>query len=215
MGDGYHRHHPESLGGLHRTHVVYGKRRSDRRDDLGFGGSQTTDGNAAQGTSTTTSRIFGTAVGADYSFSPLTIAGFALTGGGTNFGVANSLGGGRSDLFQAGAFVRHDHGPAYVSAALAYGWQGVTTDRTVTISGVDSLHASFNANTWSGRLEGGYRFVAPTFGGLSLTPYAAAQVTAFDLPAYAEKAIAGASTFALAYARVPTRRSALAALVPC
>ncbi len=165
----------------------------------GFGGSQTTDGNTAQGSSTATSRIFGTAVGADYRFSPSTIAGFALTGGGTNFAAANGLGGGRSDLFQAGAFVRHDNGPAYVSAALAYGWQGVTTDRTVTISGTDSLHASFNANTWSGRLEGGYRYVVPSFGGLGLTPYAAAQVTAFDLPAYAEKAIAGASTFALAY----------------
>jgi uncharacterized protein with beta-barrel porin domain len=165
----------------------------------GFGGSQTTDGNAAQGSSTATSRIFGTAVGADYRFSPSTVAGFALTGGGTNFAVANGLGGGRSDLFQAGAFVRHDNGPAYVSAALAYGWQGVTTDRTVTIAGTDSLHANFNANTWSGRLEGGYRYVVSSFGGLGLTPYAAAQVTAFDLPAYAERAIAGASTFALAY----------------
>jgi uncharacterized protein with beta-barrel porin domain len=165
----------------------------------GFGGSQTTDGNAAQGSSTATSRIFATAVGADYRFSPSTIAGFALSGGGTNFTVANGLGGGRSDLFQAGAFVRHDNGPTYISAALAYGWQGVTTDRTVTIAGVDSLHANFNANAWSGRLEGGYRYVVPSFGGLGLTPYAAAQVTAIDLPAYAEKALAGANTFALAY----------------
>jgi uncharacterized protein with beta-barrel porin domain len=165
----------------------------------GFGGSQTTDGNGAQGSNTATSRIFGTAVGADYRFSPSTIAGFALAGGGTNFAVANGLGGGRSDLFQAGAFVRHDNGPAYISAALAYGWQGVTTDRTVTISGVDSLHANFNANAWSGRLEGGYRYVVPSFGGLGLTPYAAGQVTALDLPAYAEKALAGANTIALAY----------------
>jgi hypothetical protein len=30
-----------------------------------------------------------------------------------------------------------------------------------------------------------------------LTPYAAAQVTAFDLSAYAERTLAGASTFAL------------------
>jgi uncharacterized protein with beta-barrel porin domain len=165
----------------------------------GFGGSQTTDGNAAQGSSTATSRIFGTAVGADYRFSSSTIAGFALAGGATNFAVANGLGGGRSDLFQAGTFVRHDKGPAYISAALAYGWQGVTTDRTVTIAGIDSLHANFNANAYSGRLEGGYRYVVPTFGGLGLTPYTAAQVTALDLPAYAEKALAGASTFALAY----------------
>ena len=38
----------------------------------------------------------------------------ALAGGGTNFGVANS-GYGRSDLFQAGAFVRHNVGTAYIA----------------------------------------------------------------------------------------------------
>ena len=40
----------------------------------------------------------------------LTVAGFALAGGGTSFTVANG-GGGRSDLFQAGAFIRHNFGP--------------------------------------------------------------------------------------------------------
>ncbi len=107
----------------------------------GYGGSQTTDGNAVLGSNTTTSRIAGTAVGADYRFSPFTLAGFALAGGGTNFSVANALGSGRSDLFQAGAFIRHTVGPAYISAALAYGWQDITTDRTVTIAGVDQLRA--------------------------------------------------------------------------
>jgi len=67
---------------------------------------------------------------------------FALAGGGTNFTIANALGTGRSDLFQAGAFVRHTVGPAYISAALAYGWQDITTDRTVTIAGVDQLRAN-------------------------------------------------------------------------
>ena len=71
----------------------------------GFGGSQTTDGNAAVGSNNTTSSVYGTAVGADYLFSPFTVAGFALAGGGTNFSVADS-GSGHSDLFQAGAFVR-------------------------------------------------------------------------------------------------------------
>jgi hypothetical protein len=69
----------------------------------GFGGSQSTDGNAAVGSNNTTSNIAGTAVGADYLFSPNTIAGFALAGGGTSFSVANS-GTGRSDLFQAGGY---------------------------------------------------------------------------------------------------------------
>jgi uncharacterized protein with beta-barrel porin domain len=165
----------------------------------GFGGSQSTDGNATLGSNTATSRIYGTAVGADYRFSPFTLAGFALAGGGTHFSIANgSLGAGRSDLFQAGAYVRHTVGPAYISAALAYGWQDITTDRTVAIAGVDQLRAKFNANAFSGRVEGGYRFVTPWIA-MGLTPYAAGQFTNFDLPAYAEQAIVGTNTFALAY----------------
>jgi uncharacterized protein with beta-barrel porin domain len=164
----------------------------------GFGGSQTTDGNATLGSNTATSRLGAVAVGADYRFSPDTIAGFALAGGGTNFSVANG-GTGRSDLFQAGAFVRHTVGPAYISAALAYGWQDITTDRTVTVAGLDRLHAEFNANAFSGRVEGGYRFVTPWIGGIGITPYAAGQFTTFDLPAYAESVLAGSNNFALAY----------------
>jgi autotransporter-associated beta strand protein len=162
----------------------------------GYGGSQTTDGNAAVGSNTATSRVYGVVAGADYRFSPDTLAGFALAGGGTNFSVANG-GTGRSDLFQAGAYLRHNVGAAYLTAALAYGWQDITTDRTVTVAGIDRLRANFNANSWSGRLEGGYRFVAQ---GMGLTPYAAGQFTTFQLPNYAEAVVSGANTFALSYA---------------
>ena len=161
----------------------------------GFGGSQRTDGNTIVGSNDTRSSIAGGAVGADYRVAPNTLAGFALAGGGTNFSV-NGFGSGRSDLFQAGAFIRHNVGAAYLSGALAYGWQDVTTDRTVTVAGIDRLRAQFNANAWSGRVEGGYRFVSQGFG---WTPYAAGQFTTFELPAYAEQAIVGSNIFALAY----------------
>ncbi|MBW7972255.1 autotransporter domain-containing protein [Bradyrhizobium sp. BR 10289] len=161
----------------------------------GYGGSQTTDGNATLGSNNTSNSVYGTAVGLDYRFSPSTIAGFALAGGGTGFSV-NGLGWGRSDLFQAGAFVRHTAGPAYITAALAYGWQDVTTNRIVTAAGVDQLRAQFNANAVSGRVEGGYRYVTPWIG---LTPYAAAQATLFSLPNYSEFAVVGSNTFALDY----------------
>ncbi|MEA2916618.1 MAG: hypothetical protein QOJ15_8699 [Bradyrhizobium sp.] len=164
----------------------------------GYGGSQTTDGNSVLGSNNTRSSIGGVAVGADYRFSPYTLAGFALAGGATNFSV-NGLGSGRSDLFQAGAFVRHNVGAAYLTGALAYGWQDITTDRTVTIAGTDLLRARFNANAFSGRVEGGYRFVTPWMA-MGITPYAAGQFVTFDLPAYAEQAIAGGNTFALTYA---------------
>ncbi len=161
-----------------------------------YGGGSTTDGNAALGSNTATARAFGFAAGADYRISSFTLAGFALAGGGTSFAV-NGFGSGRSDLFQAGAFVRHNVGPAYLTAAAAYGWQDVTTDRTVTVAGVDRLRAQFNANSFSGRFEGGYRFVNPWMG---ITPYAAGQFTTYQLPAYAEQVVSGANTFALNYA---------------
>jgi T5SS/PEP-CTERM-associated repeat protein len=163
----------------------------------GYGGSQTTDGNAVVGSNTATSRIAGVAAGADYLLSPNTLVGFALGGGGTSFNVANGLGGGSSDLFQAGVYARHTMGNAYVAGALAYGWQDVTTDRTVTIAGNDHLRARFDANALSGRLEGGYRYATPWMG---ITPYAAAQFTSLYLPGYGEQAVSGANDFALNYA---------------
>ncbi|OAF20068.1 autotransporter outer membrane beta-barrel domain-containing protein [Bradyrhizobium neotropicale] len=165
----------------------------------GYGGASTLNGNAASGSSTTTSRIYGTVVGADYRVSPNTLVGFALGGAGYNFALSDSLGSGRADLFQAGLYARHSFGPAYLSAALAYGWQDVTTDRTVTVSGTDKLTANFKASTFSGRVETGWRFApipASTFG---VTPYAAVQATTFHLPGYGETAIVGSNQFALSY----------------
>jgi fibronectin-binding autotransporter adhesin len=164
----------------------------------GFGGSQTTYGNATLGSNAATSRVYGTVVGADYRLAPDTLAGFALAGGGTGFSIANALGRGSSDVFQAAAFIRHTHGAAYLSGALAYGWQDITTDRTVTIAGIDRLNARFKANAFSGRVEAGYRLVTP-WTGIGLTPYAAGQFTTLDLPAYAEQALSSSNTFALAY----------------
>jgi uncharacterized protein with beta-barrel porin domain len=161
----------------------------------GFGGSQSTDGNVALGSNNTTSSIAGTAVGADYLLSPNTLVGFALGGGGTNFSVANG-GTGRSDLFQAGAYLFHTSGAAYVSAALAYGWQDVTTNRNVTAFGIDNLRGRFNANALSGRLEGGYKVATAA---MDVTPYAAGQFVTYRLPSYAEQAAFGTGTFALNY----------------
>jgi autotransporter-associated beta strand protein len=161
-----------------------------------FGGGANISGDAALGSNSADVRAFGLAAGVDYRVSPQTIAGFSLAGGGTNFSVAG-FGSGRSDLFQAGAFVRHTVGAAYVTGALAYGGQQVTTDRIVTVAGFDHLQARFNANAVSGRVEGGYRFLTPWMG---VTPYAAGQFTTVILPAYAEQAIAGTGNFALNYA---------------
>jgi len=166
-----------------------------------YGGTATVSGNVVVGSQDLTARVGGVAGGADYKVSPDTLAGFALAGGGTGFSLANGLGSGSGDLFQAGAFVRHNFGPAFVSAALAYGWQDVTTNRTAALAGLAPLQGRFRADALSGRLEAGYRFVTPFFG---ITPYAAAQAISFRLPAYAEQTLAGTGVFALDYAAQTT-----------
>ena len=163
----------------------------------GYGGSAKTDGNAAVGSQDTTSQVWGVAAGADYKVSPDTLIGFALGGGGTNYSLANGLGNGSADLFQAGVYGRQSIGAAYLSAALGYGWHDVTTNRTVTLAGFDQLQARFRAETFSARFESGYRFATPLVG---ITPYAAAQVISFHLPSYAETAVIGTPMFALNYA---------------
>lgn len=163
----------------------------------GYGGTSTVNGNTSSGTSTTTSRVYGTVVGADYRVAPDTLVGFALGGAGYNFSLSDGLGSGKADLFQAGLYGRHSFGAAYVSATLTYGWQDVTTDRTVTVSGTDRLTANYKASTFAARGEAGWRVTpAP---GLGVTPYAALQVSSFRQPGYSETATSGSNTFALSY----------------
>lgn len=166
-----------------------------------YGGTATVGGNVVVGSQDLTARVWGVAGGADYRISPDTLAGFAFAGGGTGFSLANGLGSGSGDLFQAGAFARHNFGSAFVSAALAYGWHDVTTTRTVAAAGLDVMQGRFRADALSGRLEAGYRFLMPFAG---ITPYAAVQAINFRLPAYAEQTLAGTGVFALSYAAQTT-----------
>lgn len=159
----------------------------------GFGGSQVSTGSAMPGSSSA-SRSFGTVVGADYALTPRTMMGFAVAGGGTGF--AGNFASGRSDLFQAGGFVRHTAGRAYVSGALAYGWQAITSDHVVMPPGADQINAAFDANAYSGRVEGGYRLAS---GWLGIAAYAAGQFTTFGLPANAGEAAPALNAFTAAF----------------
>ncbi len=146
---------------------------------------------------------FGYVTGVDYRVTPYTVAGFALGGGGTRYGLSDGLGGGHSDMFQAAVYSTTRVSAAYVSAALAYAWHHVSTDRFVTLAGTDHLTADFSANDVGGRIEGGYRFALPNVLGwparYGITPYAAGQVQSFRTPSFSESAASGSPVFALAY----------------
>jgi len=160
----------------------------------GYGGSNRTTGDpAVVGSHDLAARAAGGAAGLDYRLAPGTVVGFALAGGGTNWDLAQGLGGGKSDAFQAGVYGATQWGASYLAAALAFTNHWMSTDRFAFAG--DHLSASFNAQSFGGRVEGGYR-VATFYGGI--TPYAAIQAQSFHTPGYSESDLT-AGGFALGY----------------
>ncbi len=163
----------------------------------GFGGTATSDGDPAAGTNNVTTSAYGYAGGLDYHYSADTVFGFSLGGGGTNWSVAQGLGSGRSDALLAGIYGITHAGPAYLSGALGFAENWFTTDRTAFAG--DKLTASFQGQSYSARLEGGYRFAVPLdHNAIGVTPYAAIQAQDFHTPSYRETDVSGGG-FALSY----------------
>ena len=159
-----------------------------------FGGSNRTNGEGVVlGSHDISTQSFGFAAGLDYRYDPDTVVGFALAGGGTGWGLAQGLGGGSSDTFQAGIYGRTRSGNAYVAAAADFGSFWMKTNRTAFAG--DRLEAAFNAQGYGARLESGYHLATPVIG---VTPYAALQALGFHSPTYAETDLSNGG-FALAY----------------
>ena len=160
----------------------------------GYGGGNSTNGDpAVVGSNNIAASTYGYAAGMDYHVSPNTIVGFALSGGGTNWNLANALGTGRSDTMLAGAYGVTWYGPAYLAGSLAFGNYWFTTNRTAL---GDQLRANFIGQSYGARFESGYRYaVLPTLG---VTPYAAVELQDFHTPSYSEGDLTGGG-FGLAY----------------
>jgi autotransporter-associated beta strand protein len=150
----------------------------------GYGGSNRTTGDlAVVGSHDLSARTVGFAGGFDYRLTPDTVVGLAFAGGGTNWSLSQGLGGGKSDAFQAGIYGATKNGPAYLAASFAFANHWMSTDR---LAFGDHLTADFNAQSYGGRLEGGYRFATPFAG---ITPYAAIQAQSFHTPGYTESGV--------------------------
>jgi len=159
-----------------------------------FGGTNRTGGDPVViGSHDLGARAGGVAAGADYHFGRDALVGFALSGGGTKWDLAQAIGGGKSDAIQAGVYTAVRTGPAYFAASLAVANHWMSTDRLAPFG--NQLTAKFDAQTVGGRIEGGYRFATPIGG---FTPYVAAQAQAFRTPTYTEADLAG-SGFGLTY----------------
>lgn len=160
-----------------------------------YGGRNRTDGDATVGSNDLRATAAGFAVGADYRVSPGTVIGAAVAVGENRWNVSD-FGKGNAELAQFGGYFSSRWNSLYVSGAAAVASHRASTERTLNIAGIDRLTANFNATSFGGRLEGGYRFDRAAFG---VTPYAAVQVTSIHTPLYIEVATAGLNQFALGY----------------
>lgn len=171
-----------------------------------YGGVGSITGNAATGAASTQSQVYGIVTGLDDHIAPATVIGFALGGGGTSWQLSQGLGSGHSGMAQASIYGMQHYEPLYVAGALAYSWQGVSTSRTVTLAGFDTLDANFGANVLSARLETGLRLPSDLLiashlpPNAAITPYGAVQPQVMFVPGYGEYAATGSNQFALSYA---------------
>ena len=164
----------------------------------GYGGSGTTGGNATIGSHNLSAQTYGYAAGVDYRLSPSTVAGFALAGGGTSWGLTDSLGKGSSQALQVGGYGMSWFGPAYLAGAISFANNWFTTKRSAL---GDRLQANFTGQSYAARLEGGYR--VPVYSTLSVTPYGAVQFQDFSTPGYSESDMSGGG-YGLSYAAMNT-----------
>jgi len=165
-----------------------------------FGGVNNTRGDTAAATSDLYTRVGGVAAGADYRFAPDSLIGFSLAGGNINWRVNGpaTSGSGSSDTFMAGVYGKHGFGAGYLSGAATYTNYWMKTDRASFPGAGDLFRANFEAESWGGRLEGGYR--AGRYWAINWTPYGAIQGQSFRTPNYAETVEVGAALGALTVA---------------
>ena len=159
----------------------------------GFGVQSSVGGDLGTGAHAVTTQDFGYTIGFDHHVSADTLFGFAVSGGGTNFDLDDSLGSGRSAMLQAAAYAKMTAGNGYLSGILAYGAHDVTTDRYLDIGGASHYHAEFVAQDVAAAAEAGYKIGW-------FTPYVGVRVQGYLTPGYSEQTVSGSDIFALDYA---------------
>lgn len=148
--------------------------------------------NAAIGSHALDGRQAAVTAGAEYLATPATRFGFALSGAGGDWALAQGLGGGHDDAFTGGLYGVTHAGNAYVSGAVAFAQHWFTESRSAFAA---PLSGSFDGQDIGARLEAGYR-LETALGGVS--PFGALQAQRLDMSGFTEKD-SSRSSFALAY----------------
>ena len=156
----------------------------------GFDGTWKLSGEAGIGSAPFSHNTGGLAAGLDYQFAPDVLAGFAVGGSSSNFSVANRLTSGHLDGGHFGGYGVKTWGSLYAAGAVSFSTFRDSTSRTIAgVGPTEVATASFGSNLLSGRLEVGSKYA---FSGLSVTPFAAVQVSKLWQNGFTETNIAPA-----------------------
>jgi autotransporter-associated beta strand protein len=147
----------------------------------GFAGGSSTDGAAATGSHSLSAHTYGFAAGIDEILSPDASIGLAFATGNGSWSLSDALGGGQSRDYQLGLNGTARDENLYATAALAYGFHRMTTQRTAP--GGSALSADFDAHSLAARIEAGMHVTADDLG---LAPYVAFGTQSFFTPGYQE-----------------------------
>ncbi|UYN94288.1 MAG: autotransporter domain-containing protein [Enhydrobacter sp.] len=150
----------------------------------GFGGAGSIDRSASIGSSRIDFTTAGGAIGMDARVAPDLALGLALGTGSSIYSLTDltSNGGGRAILLAL--YGTADVGPGYIDGALALGYNGFASNRTIGTGAIaEQATASFAGYQYGGRIEGGWRFA---LGDMTLTPFGGLTVMALSQPGYTE-----------------------------
>lgn len=163
----------------------------------GFGGSAAANGSAGVGSHNALASGAGFAAGVDYAVAPGAAIGLAFAGSNLGWGLADGLGGGSGNAFQAAVYGTARRGPIYLAAAGAFAEEWLSTSRAGPFQG--PLTASNTTQDFAGRAELGDA-VGLALGPqpITLSPYVALEAQSVQSPAYAETDLAF-SGFGLTY----------------
>ncbi|GGD47753.1 ice-binding family protein [Sinisalibacter lacisalsi] len=157
-----------------------------------YGSRAVTDGDPNRGLQERTSQNLGFAAGLNHAVGSSSDIGIALSWNQANFALGNGFGSGTSDTLFVALRGQTSTDLGYLEAALAYGRSDITTDRTLTIAGVDRLIGATTADTFAAHVEAGYHMG-------NFTPFAGLRAQSYTTHAFSETAASGTSSYALQY----------------
>ncbi len=163
----------------------------------GFGSRSVTNADQMLGLGERVIVDSGFAFGLNYAPSDYTNYGIAVAKSVASLELNSGLGSVNSETVFVALRGRRSSERAYIEGALAFGNSDITTDRTVTIAGVDRFVSETSGKSLAAHVEAGYLMGV-------FTPFIGLQALSFKTPAHAETTVAGSSSYALQYAEATT-----------